>query len=148
MFDIRRRECNEIRNLKSWRLIYGRRKVGKTYLVTKCINFDEYYLISRTLSVLHENNQLSLDEGVNKVILSLKEGKTVVLDEFQRLPENYLDLLSTVYPKGTLILLASSLRVINKVIGSNSPLLGQVIPYKMGIIKYSDTLGFGLHRIS
>jgi len=131
-----------------WRLIYGRRKVGKTYLVTKCINFDEYYLISRTLSVLHENNELSLDEGVNKVILSLKEGKTVVLDEFQRLPENYLDLLSTVYPKGTLILLASSLRVINKVIGSNSPLLGQVTPYKMGIIKYSDTLGFGLHRIS
>ncbi|ACP35002.1 hypothetical protein LS215_0961 [Sulfolobus islandicus L.S.2.15] len=75
MFDIRRRECNEIRNLKGWRLIYGRRKVGKTYLVTKCINFDEYYLISRTLSVLHENNELSLDEGVNKVILSLKGGK-------------------------------------------------------------------------
>ncbi|MCH4814709.1 MAG: AAA family ATPase [Saccharolobus sp.] len=140
MFDIRRRECNEIRNLKGWRLIYGRRKVGKTYLAKKCLNFDEYYLISRTLSIIHENNELSLNEGVDKILWSLKEGKIVILDEFQRLPEKYLDLLSTVYPKGTLILLASSLGVINKVIGSNSPFLGQVVPYKMGIIRYSDAL--------
>jgi len=59
MFDIRRRECNEIRNLKDWRLIYGRRKVGKHILIR--INFDDYYPISRTSSVLHENNELSLD---------------------------------------------------------------------------------------
>ena len=66
---------------------------------------------------------------------SLRRGKTVIPGESQRSPEKYLDILSTVYPKGTLTLLASSLGVINRVIGSNSPLLGQVIPYKMGVIK-------------
>lgn len=89
---------------------------------------------------LYEGEELPLDEGIRRVITSLRQGKTVILDEFQRLPEKYLDLLSTVYPKGTLVLLSSSLGVLNKVIGSNSPLLGQVIPYKMGIIKYSDAL--------
>ncbi|BCU68013.1 ATPase [Sulfolobales archaeon HS-7] len=140
MFDIRRRECDEIRNLKGWRLIYGRRKVGKTYLVKKCVDFDEYYLISRTLSVIYENEELPLHEGMSRIQSSLKNGRTVILDEFQRLPEKYLDLLSTAYPRGTLILLASSLGVINRVVESNSPFLGLVVPYKMGIIKFSDAL--------
>jgi len=70
MFDIRRRECNEIRNLKDWRLIYGRRKVGKTYLAMKCLNFDEYYLISKTSSIIHENNELSL-KVINKTELKI-----------------------------------------------------------------------------
>ncbi|ACP34908.1 hypothetical protein LS215_0851 [Sulfolobus islandicus L.S.2.15] len=70
MFDIRRRECNEIRNLKDWRLIYGRRKVGKTYLAMKYLNFDEYYLISKTLSIIHENNELSL-KVINKTELKI-----------------------------------------------------------------------------
>lgn len=140
MLEIRRRECDEIRSLKGWRLIYGRRKVGKTYLARKCLNFDEYYLISRTLSIIYEDKELPLHEGVSRIISSLKNGRTVILDEFQRLPEKYLDLLSTAYPRGTLILLASSLGVINKVIESNSPFLGLVVPYRMGIIKFSDAL--------
>ncbi|MEM1627562.1 MAG: ATP-binding protein [Sulfolobaceae archaeon] len=140
MFEIKRRECNEIRNLKGWRLIYGRRKVGKTYLARKCINFDEYYLISRSLSIISDDEELPLDEGISRIISSLKNNKTVILDEFQRLPEKYLDLLATAYPKGNLTLLASSLGAINKVIEKNSPLLGLIVPYKMGIIKFSDAL--------
>ena len=140
MLEIRRRECREIRELMGWRLVYGRRKVGKTYLATRCLHFDEYYLVTRGLTVLRGDEELQLDEGVKQVIKSLKEGKTVILDEFQRLPDQYLDALSTAHPDGTLVLLASSMGAVKKVIERNSPLLGLVLPYRLGIVRYSDAL--------
>lgn len=72
----------ELRELMDWRLVYCRRKVGKTYLATRCLDFDDYYLITRGLAVLPGDEKLQLDEGVKQVIKSLKEGKTVILDEF------------------------------------------------------------------
>ena len=138
--EIRRRECGEVRGLRGWRLIYGRRKVGKTYLATRCLDFDEYYLVTRGLTVLRGEEELQLDEGIRTVVRSLREGRTVILDEFQRLPETYLDVVSTAHPDGTLISLASSMGAVKKVIDRNSPLLGLVLPYRLGIIKYSDAL--------
>ncbi|BBG22846.1 AAA family ATPase [Sulfuracidifex tepidarius] len=140
MFDIERRECEEIKNVMGWKLIYGRRKVGKTYLARKCLDYDDYYLISRNLSIIRGDEELSLDEGIRRVVGELKGGKKVIFDEFQRLPEKYLDQIATAYPNGTLTLLASSLGAVSKVVERNSPLLGYVVPYRMGVVKFSDAV--------
>ncbi|WP_282099496.1 hypothetical protein [Saccharolobus caldissimus] len=34
------------KNLEGWTLIYGRRKVGKSFLVRKYINYDLYYYLT------------------------------------------------------------------------------------------------------
>jgi AAA+ ATPase superfamily predicted ATPase len=126
---IERRERLEVREIKGWRLIYGRKKVGKTFLAINCLDHDEYYLVSRELTlILNWKDELSLEEGVKKVVSYLRGRKTVVLDEFQRLPEKYYDWLASAYPNGTLVLLGSSLGVVHRVVEMNSPSLASWCP--------------------
>ena len=56
----------------------------------------------------------------------LKDDRNViVVDEFQRLPEDYIDLLYfTKEKKVKLILLGSSMRVLKNVLSASSPLSG------------------------
>jgi predicted AAA+ superfamily ATPase len=82
----------------------------------------------------------TLDNAFSEAIKCLKEGKTVVIDEFQRMPEKYWDGLATLHPNGKLILVGSSFNISRKVLDKNSPLLGIVLPYKLDIIHYADVL--------
>ena len=69
ILEIRRRECRELREI---RLVNGRREVEKTYLTTRCLDIDEYYLAKRGLTVLLGIEELQLDKGVKQVVESLK----------------------------------------------------------------------------
>ena len=46
-------------------------------MTTRCLDFDEYYLVTRGLTVLHGIEELQLDEGVKQVVESLKIGKAL-----------------------------------------------------------------------
>ncbi|MDT7862624.1 MAG: AAA family ATPase [Saccharolobus sp.] len=140
--EILRREYKDLKNLEGWTLIYGRRKVGKSFLVRKYINYDLYYVITRDLQAYFpsDGSFRKLDEAFSLTIRALKEDKTVVIDEFQRLPEKYWDGLSTEHPNGKLILVGSSFRVMRKLVDKRSPLLGLVLPYRLDIIHYADVL--------
>jgi hypothetical protein len=140
--EILRREYKDLKNVEGWMLIYGRRKVGKSFLIRKYVNHDLYYVITRDLQAYFpsDGSFRKLDEAFVQSIKALREGKTVVIDEFQRLPEKYWDGLSAEHPNGKLILVGSSFRVMKKLVDKRSPLLGLVLPYKLDIIHYADVL--------
>lgn len=137
---VKRKESEEIKKEKSWLMIYGRRKTGKTFLLRRLCKFDNYYLIKKDLNILSDTKIKNAAELVKEVNDLLKQKKSVVIDEFQRLDESLIEEIVQFHPKGRLILSGSSLRIAKKIFASNSPLLGFFTPMKIGLIRPSDIL--------
>ncbi len=141
---IYRDEANEIKKIKGWLLIYGRRKVGKTFLIKNFLDYDVFFSVNRDGSVSAEKFALSIvnnmEDFSRAVVELLSSERTVVIDEFQRLPESVLERISSVHPKGKLILSGSSMRVIKKMFGSKSPFLGLAMQYRLGLIRPANIL--------
>lgn len=136
-----RSEADELRGMRGWALIYGRRKVGKTFLLRNFIKWDAFVTVKRDLSLrcegLGETDTKGLAEEVGKV---LRRGGTAVIDEFQRLPMSALEDLTTHHPQGRLILSGSSLGVVRRILNPKSPLLGFFTPFKVSLINPIDIL--------
>lgn len=84
---------------KAWTLVYGRRKTGKKFLLRRCTRWEAYYTAGRSgYGVLEAggggSELLPYREGVKIALSYLRSGGTVVIDEFQRLPEWAWDLIS------------------------------------------------------
>lgn len=141
---IQRDEAEEIRELKGWVLIYGRRKVGKTFLIKNFLEHDVFFRVNRDGSVSAEKFAISRINNADELLRAVREllsnGKTIAIDEFQRLPESILEGISTVHPKGRLILSGSSMRVVKRMFGSKSPLLGLGMQYRLGLVKPANIL--------
>ena len=124
---IYRDEADEIKKMKGWILIYGRRKVGKTFLIRNFLDYDVFFRVNRDGSILAEKfvmNRISNMDEFSKIVVDLlNRGSTVVIDEFQRLPESVLENISIVHPRGNLLLSGSGMRVIKNMLGKRSPLL-------------------------
>lgn len=131
-----RDEVEEINSIKGWILLYGRRKVGKTFLLKNFVKWDAYITVRRDLSLRTENVEIQkMEDFTNKVGNLLEKDYVVVIDEFQRLPEHILEDLTCFYPKGRLILSGSSLGIVRKFFEPKSPLLGFFTPYKLSLIR-------------
>lgn len=137
---IERSDAANIKTKKNWLLVYGRRKVGKTFLLRDLCKFEHYYTVKKDLSVVCKEKTLTIDGCVEEIKKLLSKNKTVVLDEFQRLHESALEELSLLHPKGRLIISGSSLRIVKKIFEPKSPLLGFFMPMKIGFISPSDTI--------
>lgn len=138
---LKRKECNELRKIKYWTLLYGRRKTGKSTLLKNCVKYEYYVtLASSNEGILESGERLKLGELLKQVRSELKRGSTVIIDEFQRLPEEYYTDISTFDKTGLLILSGSSYGIINKVFDKNSPLLGLFSPKEIRIITYEEAL--------
>ena len=141
---VARRVSEDIEANPSWSLIYGRRKVGKTFLIDNFVAHDVYFSVRVDRSISARGLVIDrfgdLDDFTRVVTDLLNEGKTVVIDEFQRLPMVVLEDISRTHPNGRLILTGSSMRVVERFTGRNSPLLGLVRPFKLGLIPPSDIL--------
>ena len=135
---VSRNESTAINDNPGWSLIYGRRKVGKTFLIENFINYDVYFSVRIDRSIFCKGfivNDLSdLNAFKDSVTDLLQKGKTVVIDEFSRLPFKLIEDISKIHPKGKLILTGSSLRVSTLLLDQNSPLLGLLRPFKIGLI--------------
>ncbi|MEJ2775337.1 hypothetical protein WIW90_03750 [Sulfolobaceae archaeon RB850M] len=78
--EILRREYKDLKNVEGWMLIYGRRKVGKSFLIRKYVNHDLYYVITRDLQaychgyinqkfiVPDPNDERTIQEKLKKLI--------------------------------------------------------------------------------
>lgn len=137
---VERREARALSD--HWALIYGRRKVGKTFMLRRFYSWDYYILAGRDGTIWVDGADIerftSIDDMLRFLLRALRSGKKVVIDEFQRLPSNVLERAGTVHPSGTLILSGSSMRVVKDVIGSRSPLLGLIEEQRMGLIHPQD----------
>jgi len=138
-FVIPRDEANAINNNPGWSLVYGRRKVGKTFLIENFVKHDVYFSVRIDRSIFCKgfvvNELADLNSFKNSITDILENGKIVVIDEFQRLPIKLIEDISKIHPKGKLILTGSSLRVSSAILGQNSPLLGLLRPFKIGLIQ-------------
>ena len=142
LITVTRKEIAKVKEAKGWSLIFGRRKVGKTFLVKNFIEYDLYFLIKRGGGALIEGGPLNriddYDLLLELIINSLKANKIVIVDEFQRLPHDFIENLQMQHPNGKLILLGSSMHVAQNITSKNSPLLGLLSEIKLSIISPID----------
>ena len=90
------------------------------------IDWELYTTVTRDNTVIverrgHEPRTVSAEDAAREILSILRGGGIVVLDEFQRLPERYWQMLALAHPDGALVLVASSLGVVNKVFSTRSP---------------------------
>lgn len=141
---VTRRVSEEIDANPGWSLIYGRRKVGKTFLVDNFLAYDVYFSVRVDRSISARGLAIErfddLDSFAKVATDLLDDGKTVVIDEFQRLPMVVMEDISRAHPNGRLVLMGSSMRVVERYTGRNSPLLGLVRPFRVGLIPPSEIL--------
>lgn len=135
---------NEIRSLrgKEWTFIYGRRKTGKTFLVENFVDYDEFFFVKRDRTILLKNRWRDFDYTTFIEILrrDLEAGKTIVVDEFHRLGEDFLDIIHSFPKNGRLIVISSTMHTAKTLISKNSPLLGKFSEVNIGLINLGDTL--------
>ena len=138
---IPRSEVQEIEK-PGWVLLFGRRKTGKTYIVKHMVKHENYFFVTRGGLILEHDEQLSYPVFEERIKNLLLKDITVVVDEFQRLPGRFLDLLHYQSPesRAKLILVGSSLSVARKLMEKRSPLLGIVRPVRIGLIRPADVI--------
>lgn len=110
-------------------------------MIKQCVRHDVYVLIGQGggAAVVGESVE-PIESALREVGLALRRGGVAVIDEFQRLPARYWDLLSTWAPSGLLIAAGSSYGILHKVFERSSPLLGLFAPFHVDIIAYEDVL--------
>ncbi len=137
---IKRGETSTVKSGKHWLLVYGRRKVGKTFLLKELCGFENYYTVKKDLDIISKDETISIQRLKQETKELLARNKTLVIDEFQRLSEGTLEELTILHPKGRLILSGSSLRVVNKFFEPKSPFLGFFTPLRIGFIAPSEMI--------
>jgi hypothetical protein len=146
---LERSEVTKLRDTPGWILIYGRRKVGKTFLIRNFLEYDIFVTVKRDgqsySQGLVEQRFGSFEDLIDTLKAHIEAGRTVVVDEFQRLPEGFLDELAIFHPSGRVMLSGSSLHVVEKVLGSGTPLLGLVSVHRLDLVRPKDMLSSLTH---
>ena len=137
----RKIDIERIRKGGPWVLVYGRRKTGKTFLVSNFLNFDRFFFVNRdsTIRDIRSMELYSFEEFL-KVFREILGRESIVIDEFHRLPDSFLDFLHSVGVRGKLVLITSTLWLTKRMLGKGSPLLGLVTPIRIGLVDEREIL--------
>ncbi|MFW5946763.1 MAG: AAA family ATPase [Candidatus Natronoplasma sp.] len=134
----------QIKEMDRWILVYGRRKTGKTFLLREFVPYDEYFFVKRDKTILtekdHKMDSMVYDTFTEILQRELSDGKTLVVDEFHRLGDDFYDLLHGMKKNGKLILVSSTLSLSKKLLDERSPLMGLFAEMPVPIIKLTNTL--------
>lgn len=139
---IHRREIEKLRGAKKWSLVFGRRKTGKTFLVENFLDYDEYFFVKRDRTIISKKDgkEITYDTFKSLIERLLPDGKTIVVDEFHRLGEPFLDFLQYTKKAGMLFLLSSTLFLSKKMFSPHSAVLGLFSEFPIRLISLEDTL--------
>ncbi len=140
-----RSEASRVEAAAGWVLVYGRRKTGKTYMIRHMVRHDHYFFATRGGGVYDASEPggpLPYPVFRERLLALLSRDATVVVDEFQRLPGDFLDLLhhASADASAKLILVGSSLQVSRRIVAPRSPLLGLLLPVRVGLARPRDIL--------
>lgn len=126
----------------NWRLVYGRRKTGKSYLVENCTKYDDYFFVGRDRRIIEKVRWTEHGyDGFREILRrGLEGGKSIVVDEFHRLGDEFLDYLHALPQKGQLTLVSSTLHTARMLFDRRSPLLGKLVGIRIPIISLRDAL--------
>ncbi|MFW6194470.1 MAG: hypothetical protein ACOC5L_03015 [Halobacteriota archaeon] len=126
--------------LSSWRLVYGRRKTGKTFFVKEFTEWDHYFFVRRDGMVIDEKNEILSYEAFFEIFKRELDKKSIVIDEFHRLPDEFLDYLHYLGTSGELTLISSMLWSINQLFEPGSPLLGLFSEFRFSLVDERDLI--------
>lgn len=140
MVIVKRKEIGELKAIRKWLLVFGRRKTGKTYMVRNFLKYDEYFFVKRDREIMVGRKSMTYDTFIELFGRMLDDGKTVVVDEFHRLGDNFLDYLHYSASKGKVIAVSSTLNLTKKLVGSHSPLLGLFAEFPIPILNLKDVI--------
>lgn len=142
MMIIPRKEREDLKSCRGWIFVFGRRKTGKSFLVKNFADWDEYFFVKRDRTLLSEKEgNVSYETFLNIVKRELSQNRTIVVDEFHRLGDDFLDFVHSIKRSGRLILVSSTLFLSKKLLGEKSPILGLFSELPIRIISLADTLG-------
>jgi len=135
-------EIRRLNETRKWILVYGRRKTGKTFLVENFVDYDEYFFIKRDRGIIskRDNKTISYETFTNILKRALEDNKTVVVDEFHRLKDDFFDFLHYTKKHGKLILISSTLFLSKKLFSSRSAPLGFFAEMPIGLISIKDCI--------
>ena len=137
----RPKETKKIQEIKKWILIYGRRKTGKTFIVNNFVKYDEYFFVKTNKTIMTKDNKsISYETFLEILRRSLEDNKTVIVDEFHRLKDDFFDFLHYMKKEGKLILISSTLFLSKKLFSDKSALLGLFAEIPIGLIGLKDVL--------
>jgi len=120
------------------RLLYGRRKTGKTFYARLTLRDHYYYIVRRggTIYDPAEDYELSL----RGFLRECGSGK-VVLDEFHRAPPRLMDSLQAGQCGGDLVLITSTLHYYRRFVeGPEAPLKGLFAERRVGLLSPLELL--------
>lgn len=137
---IRFKDLESWKNVSKWVLVYGRRKTGKSYFVKNNVKWDKYYFVGRSGDIFVDDEKIGYETFIREAIQNLENEKTIVIDEIQRLPEEFFDRLHNIGVKGKLIAITSTIWLTKSLLGKRSPMLGLFSEFRMDIIDERDIL--------
>ncbi len=141
MMIIHRHDLEErINSSRKWVMVYGRRKTGKSYLVKNFVRYDYYFFVKRDSTIINGEQNLDYGAFIEILRILMKENKTVVIDEFQRLPADFFDFIHHTEKNGKLIVISSTLLMARKLVDKNSPVLGFFEEIRVDLISIGDVL--------
>ena len=128
-------------------LVYGRRKVGKSFFVKRFTKWDAYFHVKRSGGILELDSLREIDYNYLKDYILKEKDKRIVVDEFHRLPEDFLDFLQAYAHDLNLVLITSTLWLSRKILGEDSPILGLFEEFRMNIVDERDAIMFLKDRV-
>lgn len=113
-------------------------------MLRRFVPWDVYFLVRRDRTIVCDGTPQSRIDDMQAFLSLTKDlltnGKTIVIDEYQRLPHMFFDELATVHPGGKVILVGSVVSTVHKFFGTSSPMLGLLAEYKLGLLSPCETL--------
>ncbi len=136
---VQRRRLEEFLKSSGRRLLYGRRKTGKTFYTRHVLRDYNYFIVRRGGLFYDPVEDLSLD--VKSFIRLCNRADKIIVDEFHRAPPRFFDAIQAGECSSEIVFITSTLHYYKKLIeGVDAPLKGLFTSCQVGLISPIDLL--------